>query len=70
MKWLSVEDVWGIGRQNARNCMLRSEKKHDFTQMPESWVLKHMTVVGLRLQKDLKGVQSIDMEEVEKKKSI
>ena len=71
LKWLSVEDVWGIGRQNAKKLYAQGVKKaYDFTQMPESWVLKHMTVVGLRLQKDLKGVQSIDMEEVEKKKSI
>ena len=71
LKWLSVEDVWGIGRQNAKKLYAQGVKKaYDFTQMSESWVLKHMTVVGLRLQKDLKGIQSIDMEEVEKKKSI
>lgn len=38
--------------------------------MPESWVLKHMTIMGLRLQKDLKGISSIEMETEEKKQSI
>ena len=71
LKWLPVEDVWGIGRQNAKKLFAQGVKRaYDFTQLPESWVLKHMTIVGLRLQKDLKGIQSIEMEEIEKKKSI
>lgn len=71
LKWLPIEDVWGIGRQNAKKLFAHGARKaYDFTQMPESWVLKQMTAVGLRLQRDLKGVPSIEMEEVEKKKSI
>ena len=71
LKWLSVEDVWGIGRQNARKLYAKGIKKaFQFTELPESWVLKHMTVVGLRLQRDLKGIASIEMEADEKKQSI
>lgn len=71
LKWLPIEDVWGIGRQNAKKLFAQGVKKaYDFTEMPESWVLKHMTIVGLRLQKDLKGIPSIDMETEEKKQSI
>lgn len=71
LKWLPIEDVWGIGRQNAKKLFAKGIKRaYDFTQLPESWVLKHMTVVGLRLQKDLKGISTIDMEAKEKKKSI
>lgn len=71
LKWLPIEDVWGIGRQNAKKLFAKGVKRaYDFTQLPESWVLKHMTIVGLRLQKDLQGIESIEMEEVEKKKSI
>ncbi len=71
LKWLPIEDVWGIGRQNAKKLFAQGVKKaYDFTEMPESWVLKHMTIVGLRLQKDLKGIESIEMEEEEKRKSI
>ena len=46
------------------------KKAIQITELPESWVLKEMTVVGLRLQKDLKGIFSIEMEPVEKKQSI
>ena len=71
LKWLSIEDVWGIGRQNAKKLFAQGVKKaYDFTLLPESWVLKHMTIVGLRLQRDLKGISSIEMEEIEKKQSI
>ena len=71
LKWLPIEDVWGIGRQNAKKLYAKGIKKAiQFTELPESWVLKEMTIVGLRLQKDLKGIFSIEMEPVEKKQSI
>lgn len=71
LKWLSIEDVWGIGRQSAKKLYAKGIKNAiQFTEMPESWVLKEMTVVGLRLQRDLKGIATIDMEAVEKKQSI
>lgn len=71
LKWLPIEDVWGIGRQNAKKLFAKGVKRaYDFTELPESWVLKHMTVVGLRLQRDLKAIPSIEMEQEEKKQSI
>ena len=71
LKWLPIEDVWGIGRQNAKKLYAKGVKRAiQFTELPESWVLKNMTVVGLRLHKDLKGIPSLDMESEEKKQSI
>ena len=71
LKWLKIEDVWGIGRQNAKKLYAKGIKKAiQFTELPESWVLKEMTIVGLRLQKDLKGIATIEMEAKEKKQSI
>ena len=71
LKWLPIEDVWGIGRQNAKKLYAQGIKKAiQFTELPESWVLRNMTIVGLRLQKDLKGIPTIEMEPVEKKQSI
>ena len=71
LKWLPIEDVWGIGRQNTKKLYAKGIKKAiQFTELPESWVLKEMTVVGLRLQKDLKGIATIEMEPKEKKQSI
>lgn len=71
LKWLGIEDVWGVGRQNAKKLFAQGVKTaYDFTLLPESWVVKNMTVVGLKLQKDLKGISSIEMKEEEKKQSI
>jgi DNA polymerase V len=71
LKWLPIEDVWGIGRRYARKLQAMGVKTaYDFTQLPESLVRSFMTVVGWKLQKDLQGVPSIEMEVPEKKQSI
>jgi DNA polymerase V len=71
LKWLKVEDIWGVGRRNAKKLYaIGANKALDFVQLPESWVLKNMTITGLHLQKDLKGIPSLEMVPVEKKKSI
>ncbi|WP_229130266.1 Y-family DNA polymerase [Ancylomarina sp. 16SWW S1-10-2] len=71
LRWCQIEDVWGIGRQNSKK--LRSydvKTAYEFTQKPDYWVRKEMTIVGLRLKHDLMGIPSILMEEVKPKKSI
>jgi DNA polymerase V len=71
LKWLKVEDVWGIGRQHAKRLMQIGVKTaFDFTQLSDAWVRKNMSVVGLRLKHDLEGVPTIQLEEVTSKKSI
>ena len=69
---INIEDVWGIGRQYAKLL-----KKHDiktayhFTLARETWILKHLTIVGLRLQKELKGIRCLSLEQTPPpKKSI
>ncbi len=71
LKWLDIEDVWGIGHRSAKK--LRAvgvNKAFDFTELSESWVLKFMTITGFRLQKELKGFPMIEMDMLEKHKSI
>ncbi len=71
LKWLPVDDVWGIGRRYAKKLHAAAvHTAYDFTQLPESWVLKNMTIVGLRLQKELRGIPAIEMEVLEKRQSI
>ena len=63
--------IWGIGRHNAKKLQsVGAFKALDFVNLPESWVLKNMTITGLNLQKDLQGIPSIAMVDLEKKKSI
>ncbi len=58
-----IEKVWGIGKRYADKLAKYNVKTaFEFTAMPESWVRKHMTVVGLRLQQELRGKPCLDFE--------
>lgn len=71
LKWLSVEDIWGIGRQHAKRLLsIKIKTALDFTLLDEKWLQKNMSIVGLRLQRDLKGMVTLDLEEPGKKKHI
>lgn len=68
----AVEDICGIGHRHSLR--LRAHKIDTawaFAQMSGDWVRTHMSVVGLRLQNELKGISSIENEyEPKKKKNI
>lgn len=71
LKWLEVGDVWGIGRRNARKLTAIGVKTAwDFSLLDKTWVLNNMTIVGRRLQDDLNGIPTLEMEPVELKQSI
>jgi DNA polymerase V len=60
----SVTDIWGIGKQHGMQ--LRNANVHtadDFIKMPEDWIRTHLSVVGLRLLYELRGISAIDWEE-------
>jgi DNA polymerase V len=68
----AVEDICGIGH---RYTLLLNTHKFktawDFVTAPVDWVRRHMHVVGLRVQNELKGIPSIaDEFEVKAKKNI
>jgi len=71
LKWLQVEDVWGIGRQHT--IRLKSygvRTAFDFTQLSDAWVRRNMSVVELRLKYDLSGIVTLDLEKVKPRKNI
>ncbi|MGB0375964.1 MAG: Y-family DNA polymerase [Flavobacteriaceae bacterium] len=72
LKWTAIEDVWGIGRQHTKRLQAQGiQTAYDFVQLPDAWVKKEMSVLGLRLKKDLQGLPYIQLEEVPSpKKSI
>lgn len=71
LKWLGIEDVWGIGRRHAKRLKaLHIHTALDFTGLDDAWVRKHMSVVGLRLKHELQGLSRLDLEDVQAKKSI
>jgi len=72
LRWTKVEDIWGIGRAHTRRLdALGIKTAYDFVnKLPEEWVRKNMTIVGLRLQRDLSGKSSIFFEDIKAKKNI
>lgn len=71
LKWLDIEDVWGIGRRHAKRLKaLKVNTAYDFTQLNDLYVKKQMTVVGLRLKRDLMGEKNLDIEEEKVKQNI
>lgn len=71
LKWLPIEDVWGIGRKHARR--LKNKNVHNafqFTQLHDDWVRKEMAVVGLRLKHELEGKPTLDLDLPKSKKMI
>jgi len=71
LKWLKIEDVWGIGRRHAKRLQEHGiTTAFAFTQQTDAWVQKHFSVVGLRLKHDLEGVPNLDLEEAKTKKNM
>ncbi len=71
LKWLKIEDVWGVGRKYAKRLQAQNiVTAYDYVQMQDEWVQKNMTIVGLRLKHELQGISTLDLEESQPKKSI
>ena len=72
LEYTEVGDVWGIGRQYALMLNRNGIKTAmQFTQAPEDFIRSTMSVVGLRLHNELKGIPSIAWEfELPAKKNI
>jgi DNA polymerase V len=65
LKRLPVEDLWGVGRRlapvlRARGILTALEMKH----APDRWVKKHLTIQGLRMVHELRGIPCIELEKM------
>ena len=71
IKWLQIEDVWGIGRKHSQRLREVGVKTaYDFSQLNDAWVRRNLSVVELRLKNDLKGIPTLDLENVKPRKNI
>ncbi|MEP5340060.1 MAG: Y-family DNA polymerase [Algibacter sp.] len=71
LKWIDIEDVWGIGRGLQKRLKAKGCKKaYDFTQLSDDWVRKNFSITGWKLKKDLEGISEIKLDEVERKRAI
>lgn len=71
LKWLKIEDVWGIGRKHSKRLKaLGVTTAYNFTQLGDAWVKANLAIVGLRLKQDLQGIPTLDFEEIQSQKNI
>ena len=60
-----IGDVWGVGRRYEKMLLgMGVQTAWDFTQLPPEWVRKRMSVVGLRMWKELRGEPCIGFEQM------
>tara|TARA_B100002052_G_C15853753_1_gene586423 strand:+ start:252 stop:1457 length:1206 start_codon:yes stop_codon:yes gene_type:complete len=56
LKWLPVENLWGVGRRHARKLNdVGIKTAYDLCRADDSWIRRRLSVVGLRLVKELRG---------------
>lgn len=71
LKWLKIEDVWGIGYRLAKRLKSKGCKTgFDFTQLPNEWVRNNFSVTELKLKNDLEGSPHIQLDEITNKSAI
>ena len=72
LKNISIKDIWGIGFQNEKKLLKIDVKSgFDFIRLPDEWVKKNMSIIGLKLKKELEGIPTLDIVgENNNKKSI
>ena len=72
LKHVAVDELWGIGRKYSKFLSQRGfQTAYDLVNASESWVRNNMTVNGLRMIKELKGISCLPLEyETQRKKNI
>lgn len=72
LKWLPIEDVWGIGRRYAEKLKaLGCQTAYDFAIHNKSWVRQTFNNINIiRTWQELNGEDCVPNEELAKKKSI
>ena len=64
LKNISAGDIWGIGFQNEKKLLKVNVKSGmDFVNLPDQWVKKNMSIIGLKLKKELEGIPTLNIEE-------
>ena len=65
LKWLKIQDVWGIGFRHAERLKnIKVNTAYNFINLEDGWIKKNMSVVGLRLKKELEGKSILKLEEL------
>ena len=62
LKLFPVENLWGVGRRFSQMLQNNSiQNAYKLTQKSDHWLQKHMSIVGLKMVKELRGEPCFDM---------
>jgi DNA polymerase V len=71
LKWTKIEDVWGVGRRISMKLKtIGVFTAFSFTELPDEYVRKEFSIVGLRLKHELEGKPRLGLDAVKTKKAI
>lgn len=72
LKKLPVSKLWGVGRKYATKLELYGiQTAYELTKCSESWIQRNMSILGLKMVKELRGIPSFELETVwQRKKTI
>ena len=71
LKWIKIEDVWGIGWRLARRLRAKGcDTAFDFTELSSDWVKKEFSITEWKLQQDLLGNAALGLEYHPTKRAI
>lgn len=68
----AVDDIWGIGDQYGKLLSrINVKTARQFIELPRQWVRSHMTVVGEKIYRELRGESCLEIDDIDKiKKTI
>ena len=71
LKTLNVDKIWGVaGRWSERLRLMGISKASELRDASPTIIRKHLSVVGERILRELRGQSCIDLEEIQPRKSI
>jgi len=72
LKRLPVSKLWGVGQRYAEMLKLYDiQTAYELTQRSDSWIQKHMSIMGLKVVKELRGIPCFKLATAwQQKKSI
>ena len=72
LKKILASELWGIGRKHAAKLELYGIRTaYDLTQCSDRWIQKNMSILGLKMVKELRGIPCFGLETIwHRKKTI
>ncbi|MCF6347216.1 MAG: Y-family DNA polymerase [Flavobacteriaceae bacterium] len=71
LKWIKIEDVWGIGRDLQKRLKIKNIKTaYDFIQLSDEWIRKNFSITEWKLKKELEGISILSLDILKTRRAI